>query len=121
MGSGGVFALNTKTHPQARVNVYEHALYVNGAKHHEYIRAAQHEAERVKKSLSTGLNWQLPFVVPTLVFVATAKLTVKAHPVPVYVLGVSDALAYFQGIPRVLQPDQVEAIHQIARRSTTWM
>lgn len=123
IGPGGVFTLNTKTRPNGRVNVYERALYVNGGKrnHYEYIRAAQREAERVKTILSAGLRWQLPFVVPTLVFVATAKLTVKAHPAPVYVLDVSQALDYFQHIPGVLRLDQVDAIHQLARRSTTWM
>lgn len=58
IGPGGAFTLNSKTRPQARVTVHEHALYFSGDKrnHYEYIRAAQHEAERVKNTLSAGLS-----------------------------------------------------------------
>lgn len=118
IGPGGVFTVNTKTHPGADVWVAGNGFHVNRSKTH-YVRNARHEAERAATLLSDVCRFTVP-VRGVIVVVKAQKLTVKAPANGVDVIsgrGVSD---YFHRRGRVFDEATTDAVYELARRSTTW-
>ena len=68
------------------------------------------------------MGWPVP-VRPVLVFLTGTLIrdvTIKQHPDDVTVLDRMDLTGAFKRAPHRLDPGQVEAIFEQARRSTTW-
>jgi hypothetical protein len=121
IGPGGVFTLNTKTHPGAKIWVGQHAIKVNGQSI-QYLRNARFEAERTARLLSGAVGRPVE-VTPVLVFLTGTlipNVTVKQTPDDVRILDRMDVPGAFKRAPTRLTADQVEAIYLQARRSTTW-
>ena len=121
IGHGGVYTVNTKTHPGKSIWVGKYAIKVDG---HSvpYLRNSRHEAQRAERLLSTTVGWPVP-VRPVLVFLTGTLIpdvTIKQHPDDVTVLDRMDIPGAFKHAPKRLNADQVEAIFEHARRSTTW-
>ncbi len=121
IGPGGVFTVNTKTHPGAKVWVGQYAVRVNGAKTN-YLRNSRHEADRAGRLLTAACGFPVP-VRPVLVFLTGTLIpdvTIKQTPDGVVVLDRMDIPSAFQRAARRLSDEQIAAIYDQARRSTTW-
>jgi hypothetical protein len=120
IGRGGVFTLNTKHHPGAKIWVGGHALQING-RSTDYLRKSRAEGERASKRLTAATGFDV-LVQPVLVIdteTPVSRITVKEQP-DVWVFGMSDLPDRFaRTVPR-LDPAQVDAIFEQARRCTTW-
>lgn len=121
IGWGGVYTLNTKTHPGGRVWVGEHAVRVSGQPT-PYLRNSRHEAERASRLLSSAVGYPVP-VRAALVFLTGSlvpNVTIKAKPADVAIYDRMDIPGVFKRAPRRLDAQQAAAIYEAARRCTTW-
>jgi hypothetical protein len=116
IGPGGVFTINTKHHPDARIWVAGDTVKVNGLRH-AYIRNSRHEAERASRLLSDACGFDVP-VTPLIVTVG-ADLTIKEHPADVHILSRHLLRRWLRRRPEVLSA--ADAIFDQARRSSTWV
>lgn len=121
VGPGGVWTINTKNHPGGRVWVGRHAVKVNGYSQ-PYLRNSRFEAERAGKLLTAACGFPVE-VRAALVFLTGTlfpDVTVKQAPDGVAILDRMDLPRAFKRARRCLSNDRVEAIYDLARRSTTW-
>lgn len=121
IGPGGVYTVNTKNHPGKRVWVGKHAIKVDGFSV-PYLRNSRFEASRAQRLLTARVGWPV-FVKPVLIFLTgtlVPDVTIKQQPDDVHVLDRVDVPGAFSRAPERLQPHEIDAIHGIARRSTTW-
>jgi hypothetical protein len=117
IGPGGVFTINTKHHPGAKIWVGGDTVLVNGVRQ-AYVRNSRYEAERAGRLLSAACGFDV-VVTPLIVCVNAERLTIKAPPNGVHILT-------RRGLRRWLrrQPERLaagEAIFDQARRSSTWV
>ena len=117
IGPGGVFTLNTKNHRHSKVWVGGRTVLLNGTRV-DYIRNSEHEARRAGKLLSQASG--LPVSVEPLLVVIARTVTIKEAPQNVSLLTHSSVCAWLSARPGCLGPDVVDAIYEMARRSTTW-
>jgi hypothetical protein len=121
IGPGGVYTINTKNHPGKSVWVSRHTIMVDGRKR-DYLRKSRGEAERAARFLSAPFGG--PVLVRAVLVILTGTLipdiTIKQMPDDVSVLDRTDVPGVFKRARPRLQPDEVERLFEIARRSTTW-
>lgn len=119
IGPGGVFTINTKHHRDARIFVSGDMLMVNDEKTF-YIRNARREAARATTRLAEASH--LPIRAYGLVVpVSAASLTIEEAPEDVAVVNRRRLVAYFAGLPTVLDKYSVLAVFEAARDSRTWL
>ncbi len=119
MGPGGVYTLNAKHHPGARIWVGHDSLRVNG--HHQpYLRNSRYEATRAARLLTTACGFDVT-ATGVIVLVGIDELTIKTAPDDVHVLGVRDLPRWLAARTPLLDEDTLTAIYEAARRSTTWL
>ena len=121
IGPGGVWTINTKNHPGKNIWVSPKQVRVSGQPV-PYLRNSQFEADRVRSTLTKAVGWE-PFVKAALVILTggtVPQITVKGMPEHVMVLNRLDVPRWFKRREPVLTPEQVEALFEVARRSTTW-
>lgn len=122
IGPGGVWTLNTKSHPDKKVWVGARQIRVGGQPV-PYLRNSEFEATRVRRILAGRLGWE-PFVKPALVILTGTLLPqvkIKQMPEKVLVLDRLDVPRVFLNIPTRLSEAQVDEVYAVARRSTTWV
>ncbi|WP_208012436.1 nuclease-related domain-containing protein [Cellulomonas shaoxiangyii] len=121
IGPAGVFTVNAKNHPNASVWVGGDTFIVNGQRV-PYVRNSRHEAGRASRLLTEHAGFPVDVVGVIAVMGAHRGFTVKQQPRDgaVVVVARRRLSAYLQGLPARLDMRQVEAISDIARRSTTW-
>jgi hypothetical protein len=112
----GVFTVNTKNHPGARVWATGTGFMVNG-RVEGYIHASLHEASRASDLISASTGIRVP-VTPVIVVVDPAVVT-GSWPDAV-VLPSSDLLRWLRRQPRAFPDDTVAGIVQAAARRGTW-
>ena len=118
IGPGGVFTINTKHHPGAKLWVGGSTFLVDGHRQ-PYVRNARFEAARAAELLSDAVGRVVP-VDGLIVPVNAAELVVKSQPTGVHVVPRMQIASWLTRLGDVLDDDQVAAIHDQARRSTTW-
>lgn len=118
VGPGGVFTINTKNHSGQKVWVAGRTLMVNGQKQ-PHLRNAEHEAERAGRLLSAAAGSPVS-VVPVIVVVDPAALTVREKPATVVVLTSNQLVRWLKKRPIVLAPEQVELLLTSASHPETW-
>ncbi|WP_291380061.1 NERD domain-containing protein [Demequina sp.] len=118
IGPGGVFTVNTKRHPRAKVWIGRHQIRVNGTPT-DYLRNSRFEATRASKKLSAVVGSRVR-VTPCIVLSGAPTITVKQRPDDVIVVASQDVPRWFKKRPDVLTREQIEAIYAVARRSDTW-
>ena len=121
IGPGGVFTLNTKTHPGKKIWVGGRSVMVSGHKV-PYIRNSEFEADRATRLLTEAAGFPV-FATPVLVFLTGSLIpdvTVKSAPERVLILDRMDLPGAFKRRSGILSPEQADAVFEVARRSTTW-
>lgn len=123
VGPAGVFTINAKHHPGARIWVGKDQLRVNG--HIEpYIRNSRFEATRASRTLAAVVGFEVP-VDALIILFGVDDITIKTEPgekdgSTVHVKYRRQAVRWLGKQPDRLTDAQVEAIYEQARRSTTW-
>lgn len=119
IGPAGVFTLNTKHHPKARVTVHQNAIYVNG-KPQPYLRNSRFEGDRASRLLTVAAGSHVT-VIPVIVFVGLDDFVAKGQPEGVQVTTRPRLRRWFGSLPTMLQPAEVDRIVSVARASETWV
>ena len=119
IGPFGVITVNTKATVTA-VWVGEYGLTVGG-KSVDYLRKSRSEASRAGRLLNRATGLSVP-VQPAIVFVGARRVSVRrGGPAGVAVLPSPRALRQWLRRQRpVLQPSEVHAIYEAARRPASW-
>ena len=122
IGPAGVFTINAKHHPNASIWVGGNTFMVNGHRQ-PYVRNSRHEAQRAIRLLTAACGF--PVTVTALIAVMGAQegFTVREQPPggDVVVLKRREVDRWLRKRDTgVLTLEQVEAVHDAARRSTTW-
>ncbi|MDQ3972901.1 MAG: NERD domain-containing protein [Actinomycetota bacterium] len=119
IGPGGVFTVNSKHHPDARVWVGGNTFLVNG--HHQpYVRNARHEAARAGRLLTTAVGFHVRAMGVIAVIGAHKGLVVTSQPDGVHVVARTQIASWLLDQPHLLNDEQVARLGRVARRSTTW-
>jgi Nuclease-related domain len=121
IGPGGVYTVNSKHHPGASVWVGGNTVLVNGSKTW-YVRNSRHEAQRAAAVLSARAGFPVHVTGLIAMIGDRDKFTVKSQPPggDVHVLTRRKVADWLSHRGTVLSPEQVTAVFEIARRSTTW-
>ena len=118
IGPGGVFSINAKHHPDARIWVGGDTFMVNGART-PYVRNSRHEAARASRLLTEACGFEVQ-VSGVIAVVNAREMTLKQSPVDVAIVRRMQLKRWLLRRPEMLEPTTIEAIYQAARRSTTW-
>lgn len=118
IGPGGVFTANAKHHPRAKIWIGGNTFLVNGIKQ-PYVRNARHEAQRAARLLSEACGF-LVHVEGLVVTVNADDVVVKAQPEGVSVVPRMQVARWLLRHGDVHTLEAIDAIHDVARRSTTW-
>ena len=121
IGPGGVFTINAKHHPNKEIWVHRNTFIV-GSTRTRYIHAARYEADRAQRLLTETVGFPVRVVGLIAVIGAHKGFTVKEQPRDGRVIVLTrKGLAQWLGrLSQVLDSAQVEAVFEVARRSTTW-
>lgn len=121
IGPGGVFTVNAKHHPHARVWVGGDTFMVNGQRA-PYVRNSRYEARRVSRLLTEQVGFPVAVVGIVAVMGAHKGFTVKCQPEDgaVTVVRRKRISQQLAKLPPRLEARDVDAIYETARRSTTW-
>lgn len=121
IGPGGVFTINTKHHPKAAIWVGGDTFMVNGQRV-PYIRNSRFEAGRASRLLSEHVGFPVPVMGLIAVVGARRGFTVKSQPGDggVRVIGRRGVRRVLESQPVRLGLREIDAIHEVARRSSTW-
>lgn len=118
IGPGGIFTVNAKNHPGAKIWVGGNTFMVNGHRQ-PYVRNARYEAERVSKLLTAACGF--PVQVHGLIVTVNAQdVVVKTEPDGVNVTWRNNLVKWLLRHGDIHGSDTLDAIFEAARRSTTW-
>lgn len=122
IGPGGVFTVNAKNHPDASVWVGGDAFMVNG-KRKPYVHSSRFEAQRAGRLLSAAAGLPVDATGVIAVYGARGGYTIREQPKDGQVVVVAriEIAKWLARRPAVLAAEQVDAIYEAARRSTTWV
>jgi len=122
IGPGGVVLFNTKHHHGAKFSVSSAGIYVNGART-EYVAEVKDQARRAYERLAAA-GASVPFVTPWIVLVNGGLLQPEAKigpsPKGVKVSTNHNLKTNVRRLDHTLDAESVDAIYDVARRSTTW-
>lgn len=118
VGPAGVFTLNAKHHPGARIWVYHDAVRINGTRV-PYVRNARFEAARAAKLLTAAYGRPVE-VTGVIVPVNANDITIKAAPTDVVIVNRRRVDGWLASLPAQLDDATVDAIFEAARRPETW-
>lgn len=121
IGPGGVYTVNTKTHPNKQVWVGQHVIKVNGH-NTRYLPIARYEAERARKLLTEAVGWEVHVKAVLVILTGTVipQVTIKQMHEDVAVLDRMDIPRIFKRADKKLAQEQVGELFAHARRSTLW-
>ncbi len=118
IGPGGVFTVNAKHHPGAKIWVGGNTLMVNGIRQ-PYVRNSRHEAQRAAKLLTATCGF--PVLVEGLIVTVNAReFEVKSQPQGLHVTWRNNLAKWLLRHGDIHSDQTIEAIYEAARRSTTW-
>lgn len=121
IGPAGVFTLNTKNHPNASIWVGGDTFMVNGQRV-PYIRNSRHEAHRAAKLLTkqAGFPVTATGVIPVMGAHGGFRIAKQPEDGAVVVVERHRVSRHLRRLPPRLTAREIDAIHDAARRSTTW-
>ena len=118
IGPGGVFTINTKHHPGARIWTAGSTFMVNRTKV-PYIRNSVHEAARAGEFLSSAVR-QRVIAEAVIVVVGSDRITQRDVHESVTVLTPDRLLRWLTKRPVSLSPGQISLLSAAAAQPTTW-
>ena len=118
IGPAGVFSLNAKHHRYATVSVESDVVTVNGHPQ-PYVEKSRHEARRVGRVLSEAIGVSIA-AHGVVVVVNAGNFTIRQQPEDVIVTDSRRLRPWLLTFPGVLDRASIEALFQVARRSSTW-
>lgn len=118
VGPGGVFTVNAKHHPRAKIWVGGNTFMVNGHRQ-PYIRNSRHEAARAAKLLTAACGFPV-HVQGLVVTVGAESVVIKEQPDGVHVTPRNSLARWLLRHDNIHDPETMEAVYEAARRSTTW-
>ncbi|MGH3384389.1 MAG: nuclease-related domain-containing protein [Nocardioidaceae bacterium] len=118
IGPGGVYTLNAKHHPRAKVWVGGDVVMVNGQRL-PYVRNSRHEAARASRLLSAACGFDVP-VRGVVVLVGTRDVTVKRKPGDIHIVERRRLTRWLRSRNGLLDATALDAVHDAARRAATW-
>ncbi|MET8969999.1 nuclease-related domain-containing protein [Streptomyces hydrogenans] len=119
IGPGGVFTINTKTHPGATIWVGDAMVKVNGGPPRPYGAASRTEADFVRRSLQRHCDFDVS-VEPMLVFVGVESLH-QSNPQSAVRVCQEREIAALGPLAGRLTAEQVEAVYAVARHRRVWL
>lgn len=121
IGPGGVFTVNAKNHPHAHVWVGGDTFMVNGQRL-PYVRNSRFEARRAARMLTEHVGFPVDATGVIAVMGAHKGFTIKAQPEDgkVVVTQRKRVRQFLLNHPPTLTSPEIDAIYEVARRSTTW-
>lgn len=117
IGPPGVFSLNTKHHPKAKIIVTERSFRVNGHRQN-YLPVAASEAAKVGRVLEAATEQPVP--VHPVIVVMGAQLEIRSAPSDVHVVRRRDLPKWFLRRPPELPEDRLRNLMRVAGRPSTW-
>jgi hypothetical protein len=120
IGPGGVFTINAKHRPQARVWVRGDTFKVNDFAE-PYVRNSRHEAARAARLLSAAAGFDVE-VRGVIVVLGAQSCSIEQQPADgaVSVVRRKQLVAHLTGQPAVLGLPSVERVYDVARHLATW-
>lgn len=119
IGPAGVFTINSKHHPGARVWVGDHTIRVNN-RTTDHMRFAIAEAERTAKVLHHWCGWPVP-VRPVVAIVGASEIKGAEAVSRVLVVDGRSVAQWFAALPWEIPEHRVSSIFEVARRADVWM
>lgn len=122
IGRDGVVVVNSKCHPKAKMTVTPVNIYVRGNPT-DHIAQARRQANVVSRALSDKLGWEVTAIPCVALFnggLHRAPLEYHGTPDDVIVGTNWNLPRQLWDAEQDLSDDQVDAIYEVARRSTTW-
>lgn len=121
IGPGGVLTVNAKNHPNTNSWVGGDTFMVNGQRV-PYVRNSRHEAKRAARLLSEQAGFPVKVLGVIAVMGAHKGYKIKRQPEDgaVVIVQRRHIAQYVQGPPRRLTEREIQAVYDVARRSTTW-
>jgi hypothetical protein len=121
IGPGGVFTVNTQHHRHAHVRVRCDTVSVNG-RSERYVGAGRLEAQRAARLLTARAGFKVPVRAVVAIAGARGGFDVEAQPPDgsVVVLLLKSLAPYLRSLPVVMDDDEVEWLHDVARHLATW-
>ncbi|NMH96568.1 nuclease-related domain-containing protein [Pseudonocardia acidicola] len=126
VGPPGVVTINTKHHHRGRLVVESHRLIVNGRRT-DYITRSQAEGASATRALQAALHYlgerelARQLTVRPMIAVVGGVLQVWDWPGDVSIVTTTSLLRGLRALPGRFDAREVDAIYEIARRSTTWL
>ena len=118
VGSAGVYTVNTKHHPNARMTVYQRTVYVNGHQRH-YLGNAIREAEKASRLLTAACGFDVT-VIGLVVPVNARSLVLREWPAGCHVIDARDLAYSLLPLPAPTPMRIANAIYEAACRPSTW-
>ena len=121
IGPAGVFTVNTKHHPDAKVWVRGNTFQVNG-QHQFYVRNSRHEAQRAAKLLSARAGFDVDVTALIVVMGARGGFAVQEQPKDgrVVVVTGNSVADHLRTLPVTLGTPSINRIFEVARHLATW-
>lgn len=118
IGPAGVFTLNTKPHPGAKIWVGGEAVMING-RQVPYVRDSRHEAARAARLLTEACRFGVE-VTGVIVPVGADDIVIRELPPDVQIVNRRRVANFLTRLPKTLDPATVDLVYAAARRSSTW-
>lgn len=118
IGPGGVYTLNAKHHRGAKIWIGGNTFIVNGQRL-PYLRNSRYEAQRATKLLSAAIGRPVA-VTAVIVHVGVHGVVIKTPPADVHVVDRAALVTWLRRRPETLDAPTIEAVFEVASRSTTW-
>ena len=120
INAAGVFTVTVHEERARDIHVDRYAMTVNGLAV-PHLRQAKFESEQITRAIGDHVDFDVP--VRACVVLLTGSHEPRIHyedrPIGVYVLTRADVPRWFSRQPVALDPDQVRAAYEIARRLPT--
>ncbi|WP_062460860.1 nuclease-related domain-containing protein [Demequina soli] len=122
IGPGGVILVNTKHHPGAKVTVTKYGVMVNGSKtdHAPQARAQAKKAYELLNAAGAEVERVVPWIAVYNGSLLQPEMKLAGRIPGVGVVTNHNINTNLKRLDPVLSLERVEAIYEIARRSTTW-
>lgn len=122
IGPGGVILINTKHHHRAKVSVTRYGIYVNGHKtdHAPQARRQASRAYSALKAAGAPVPWVQACVAIYNGGLLQPEMKKGASPPGVWVVTNWNIGNVLRRLDPVLSDAEINAIYEVARRSTTW-